>query len=122
MGRYYSNSIEGKWWFGVQCSTTPEKFGAEEVPPTTIEYTIYRENLDVVTNKMEELEKEMGDIKQKLDEFFGESRGYNDQMLVDVGIDPKYLEPYADWIFGNKVIKFFENNPDEDECLIDSET
>ena len=27
MGRYYSGDVEGKWWFGVQSSDTPTKFG-----------------------------------------------------------------------------------------------
>ena len=30
MGRYYSGDIEGKFWFAVQSSTSPERFGAVE--------------------------------------------------------------------------------------------
>ena len=37
MGRYYNGDVEGKWWFGVQSSDTPEKFGGYE---THIDYTI----------------------------------------------------------------------------------
>jgi 5-bromo-4-chloroindolyl phosphate hydrolysis protein len=121
MGRYYSGDLEGKWFFGLQCSTTPDKFGAVEHEPYMIEYTIYRENLDVTKKKMTELETELGENLQKIDEFFEVNNGYNDQKLIDAGIDPKLLGAYADWFFGKKVLDFFEANPDADECNIDSE-
>lgn len=121
MGRYYDGSISGRWAFGLQCSTTPEKFGAEEIEPYTIEYVIYRNNLKAVTDKISELEEQMGDQKNKIYQFFLVNSGYNDEMLEKAGIDPIYLEAYWDWRFGNKVVKFFENNPDEDECEISSE-
>lgn len=121
MGRYYSNSIEGKWAFGVQCSTTPEKFGAEEIEPHTIEYVIYRNNLKSVTDKMAELEEKMGYQKQLLDAFFEKNNGYNDAALHDAGIDPIHMESFWDWHFGKQVLGFFEKNPEENECYIDSE-
>jgi len=37
MGRYYSGSIEGKMWFGVQNSADPSQFGVEP----TDEYSFY---------------------------------------------------------------------------------
>ena len=121
MGRYYGNSIEGKWAFGVQCSTTPEKFGAVEHEPYMIEYTIYRENLDFAKNKMKELEAELGENLKKIEDFFEVNNGYHDQALIDAGIDPQLLGAYFDWRFGNQVLDFFEKNPNEDECNIDSE-
>ena len=48
MGRYYNGDVEGKWWFGVQSSDTPQKFGGYE---THIDYTISYD--DTFKNRME---------------------------------------------------------------------
>jgi hypothetical protein len=121
MGRYYSGDIEGKFWFGVQSSVVPEDFGAVEDEPYYINYTIYREHLDQTHKRMAELEAILGDTKKKLDDFFEANNGYNDQKLIDAGIDPKYISPYADWFFGKKVLDFFEANPDADSCCFEAE-
>ena len=121
MGRYYSGDVEGKWAFGVQCSTTPDKFGAVEHEPYMIEYTFYRHNLDFAKNKMKELEAGLGGNLQKIIDFFSVNNGYHDAKLIEAGIDPQDLGAYFDWCFGKQVLDFFEANPDEDECNIDSE-
>lgn len=121
MGRYYGGDIEGKFWFGVQSSDIGESFGAVEQEPYEIEYVVYREHLNKTNQRMAELETILGEFKQKLDVLFEERDGYNDTILIERGIDPKYISPYADWFFGKKILDFFEKNPDADECNFTAE-
>jgi hypothetical protein len=121
MGRYYGGDIEGKFWFGVQSSDVGESFGAVEQEPYEIEYVIYREYLDTTHKRMAELEKHMGEFKQKLEIFFEKNISYNDAKLIDEGIDPKYVPYFADWFFGKKILDFFEQHPNADECCFTAE-
>ena len=69
MGRYYNGDIEGKFMFGVQCSTSGERFGAQEIEPTWIDYEIDREDFEILFNdQMKEL-NENGAVS-KCKEFF----------------------------------------------------
>ena len=45
MGRYYNGDIEGKFMFGVQCSTSGERFGAQEVASNWIDYENRKRNI-----------------------------------------------------------------------------
>lgn len=121
MGRYYSGDIEGKFWFAVQPSDVAESFGAVEQEKYCIEYVVYREHLDQTHKRMDQLVAEMGDTKQKLDDFFSKNDGYNDDILVANGIDFKFIPLYADWNFGKKILDFFDENPDEDFCEFTAE-
>jgi hypothetical protein len=127
MGRYYDGDIDGKWWFGVQSSTTPEKFGAEPIY-SFIEYTIC--NNDDFTDAMDELKKGLGDKIKILDEFFDKQIAYSDNDLLEyvkkthseytkseLGND---LSCYADYKFGLDVAKHFKESG-EDYCSISSE-
>jgi hypothetical protein len=125
MGRYYDGDIDGKWWFGVQSSTTPEKFGAE---PSFIEYTIYKG--EEFADTMKELKKGLGDKIKILDEFFDKQIAYsNDDLLEYVKkTHSEYtnseldndLSHYADYKFGLDVAKHFKESG-EDYCSISSE-
>lgn len=128
MGRYYSGDVEGKWWFGVQSSATPERFGANTFEPSFIDYEI--ENNDEFKNTMEQIKDNLGDKLKMFKEFFEKKTAYNDEMLIEF-FKPKYpkytdtdlrkdLSEYADYEFGLKVIKHFKDNDDE-VCLINSE-
>ena len=121
MGRYYSGDIEGKFWFGVQPSDVAESFGAVEQEKYLIDYVVYREHLDQTHKRMNELVSKMCKTKQKLDDFFSKNDSYNDQKLLENGIDFKYIPMYADWTFGKKILDFFEQNPDEDYCGFSAE-
>ena len=44
MGRYYNGDVEGKFWFAIQSSNAPERFGAYE-NQGYINYSIDRESL-----------------------------------------------------------------------------
>lgn len=103
MGRYYHGDIEGKFWFAVQSSCAAERFGGEMCEPNYVDFIFGEEHLDDVNAEIKSIEDNLGEMKQKIDDFFGEGRGYNDQMLLDAGIDPKYLSDYADLGLGIKI-------------------
>jgi hypothetical protein len=113
MGRYFHGDIEGKFWFGVQSSTVGERFGCQEQEPSEIYY--YTDDIDACKEELANMEKENGEHINKFQKFFDDLEksgqpGYNDQMLVDAGLDPKLLGEYADYRFGKKLLKCLEEN------------
>ena len=125
MGRFYNGDVEGKWWFGVQSSNTPEKFGGYE---TRIDYIIC--NDDMFKNRMKSIKNELGNKLPIIERFFEHSNSYNDEALhkciaskikgyklEDVHKD---LEDYADYCFGKEVQQHFEESG-EDYCNVSSE-
>ena len=126
MGRYYQGDIEGKFWFGVQDSSDAEFFGAAEAEPNYIEYHIPSDCKDEdVKEGIKECLKELGNWKERLDQFFEQTRGYNDDMIIKywkekhdevINADAirRQLEWYARLSLGRKIQKFFEDNPESD--------
>ena len=104
MGRYYSGDIEGKFWFGVQSSmVATDRFGCQESEPDHIDYYVEEEQLPTINEALKKIEDKMGDQLAKYEEFFSTIHSYNDQMLVDKGLDTTLLEDYADYKFGIKL-------------------
>lgn len=104
MGRYYSGDIEGKFWFAVQSSTVAsDRFGCQESDPSYIDYYVEEDNLPTINQELKNIEDKMGDQLAKYEEFFSTIHAYNDQMLVDAGLDTTLLEDYADYKFGIKL-------------------
>jgi hypothetical protein len=104
MGRYYSGDIEGKFWFGVQNSTVGEdRFGCIESNPGYIDYYADEEQLPQINEELKYIEDKMGDQLAKYKELFSKVSGYNNQTLLDVGLDPALLGEYADYTFGVKL-------------------
>ena len=58
MGRYYDGDIEGKFWFGLQGSDAPERFGAQEQEPRETEYYVDRDDLPLVIKEIEKIEND----------------------------------------------------------------
>ena len=129
MGRFYNGDISGKWWFAVQSSNTPERFGGQE---TSIEYIIC--NDEEFQDEMKKLEKSLGENLKIFDEFFDKKDSYNNEKLVEffqdkginqpkekLQVDIEYLlSDYADYQFGLEVAKHFEDTQEE-SCYISSE-
>ena len=125
MGRYYSGDIEGKWWFGVQSSDTPEKFGGYE---TYIDYTIC--NNDTFKGQVRQLKQDLGDKLEWMTQFFKEHSFYSDEKLQEFMMkkNPRYngselrqdLENFADYEFAMQVKQHFEDTG-EDYCNVSSE-
>lgn len=103
MGRYYHGDIEGKFWFAVQSSVAAERFGGEMYEPNYVDFYFDESHLDGVNAEIERIEQKLGDMKQKIDDFFTAHSGYNDDMLLEAGIDPKLLVDYADLGLGIKI-------------------
>ena len=125
MGRYYDGDVEGKWWFGVQSSDTPERFGGYE---THIDYTIC--NDDTFKSGIKLIKEDLGDKLEWLQKFFDENNGYNDAMLMEFMIkkNPRYdkselsqdLENFADYEFAMQVKEYFDETGNE-YCHVNSE-
>lgn len=122
MGRYYSGDIEGKFWFGVQDSQDGEFFGAEAEEARSIDYVV--SDLNKVKEGISTCLDKLGDNLAKLDKFFNENNGYNDQMLLDAGFKEDELHTimvwYARLALGKKIRDYMEEN-NEEECHFEAE-
>ena len=125
MGRYYNGDIEGKFMFGVQCSTSGERFGAQEVEPTWIDYEVDREDFEILFNdQMKEL-NENGSVS-KCKEFFEwvekeNNNLYNTKDQEKFGITHENLSDYADYELGMQIKDWFDNNKDRDTLCFSAE-
>lgn len=83
MGRYYDGDIEGKFWFAVQSSNAPARFGGQEYEPNYINYYFGEEQLDEVKTELERIEEILGEDLKRLQDFFEQTNGYNMIMIID---------------------------------------
>ena len=104
MGRYYYGDIEGKFWVAIQSSTVAgDRFGCVETHPEVIEYYAEEDNLPTINEELKAIEDKMKEQMAKYDEFFADSRGYNETILAEAGLDPELVQDYADYKFGVKL-------------------
>jgi|LauGreDrversion4_2_1035121.scaffolds.fasta_scaffold318095_2 hypothetical protein len=98
MGRYYTGDIEGKFWFGVQCSDDASFFGGSEEEvyfededeiPYELQYFFQTGDLEDIKHGIEECIIHLGEYKMRLDDFFAQRDSYNDQMIVEAFEIPK---------------------------------
>ena len=117
MGRYYDGDISGKFWFGVQESTAPEKLGAF---PTRITYCWADKK--ALEDRLVEMEKLLGDNLKKMDEFFDDRSAYTEKELAEhLGVEEEkagsLLVIYADICLGRKAKKYLDSG--NNYCIID---
>ena len=103
MGRYYSGDIEGKFWFALQSSTCADRFGKKGEIPCYLEYYFNTYNLPEVEAEIQRIESTLGNVKEKIDKFFEENNGYNDEKLKEHGITIHHLSEYADLLLGYQI-------------------
>lgn len=103
MGRYYSGDIEGKFWFGLQPSNAPSRFGGIEQEPNYITYNFQEDNLEEIEEEVKAIEKTLGDKIGIIDKFFEDNNGYNDAMLKEANITNDELKDYADLQLGIQI-------------------
>ena len=123
MGRYYSGDIEGKFWFGVQSSADGTFFGGkhdyidsegevvedgDDEEACEIYYHFDKEDLKEVHEKIQECLNALGEYHEKLEQFFEEHNGYNDDKLasyLEVSVEKtrQLLEWYARLGLGLKI-------------------
>lgn len=115
MGRYYSGDISGKFWFAVQNSNAPDRFGKIGYEPNYLEYFFEESDLEKVQLELKKIEDSIGiDNSKKLNEFFEKTNGYNDSIMEEhnvLEIWNKYKSDYSDYQLGKKIEKcLIENN------------
>ena len=112
MGRYYSGDIEGKFWFAIQDSNDANFFGCEGRPPSVLEYDFDEdEHLDDINKGIIKCLTELGEFKEKIDNYFKERNGYNDEtMSNDFNIPVDKLRDLLRWYarlqLGEKILKY----------------
>lgn len=75
MGRYYDGDIEGKFWFGVQESTEPERFGCRQRKDFVF-YVATEEDIPTV-------EKGIADCVKNLKKYGITKKFLNDYLKAD---------------------------------------
>lgn len=118
MGRYYNGDIEGKFWFGLQPSDAPSRFGGEELEPSYITYVFNQDDLQGVEEEIENIEESLGDKIKAIEDFFSKNAGYNDEDLLSIGVTSKELCDYADLKLGIQIRDCIIENG---ECVFDAE-
>lgn len=135
MGRFYSGDIEGKFWFGVQSSDDADNFGVigepdywdedaeENDEPYSLGYGFTTENLGTINGGIEDCLKVLGEYKDKLDAFFADRTGYNNEDIekeFELSEDrvKELLENYARLELGMAIKKCVE---EKGECYFDAE-
>lgn len=108
MGRYYNGDINGKFWFGVQSSYAPERFGTMPM----LSFSFSEDDIPSVKEEIKNIEENLGEWKEKIEEFFKNNNGYNEDMLIEAGFPPKeihyLLAEYADLELGRKILACIE--------------
>lgn len=118
MGRYYSGDIEGKFMFAVQSSDAGERFGANELEKSLIEYVVYYDSYQDIKKELDEI-LSTGAVA-RVDRMFEKESGYNDETCKVYGVSKNDLSEYADYRLGRKILGFFDENPEQD-CYFNAE-
>ena len=121
MGRYYNGDIEGKFWFAIQSSDAPERFGAIERERGYIDYFIDRESLPEIIEEIKEIES--NPKVQLIMKLFDESEtiSITDAWQKENDVSREDLAEYADLTLGRKIRDFFESDSDNEYCEIEAE-
>jgi len=103
MGRYYHGDIEGKFWFAVQSSMAPQRFGGDMLEPQYVDFYFDEDHLPKIMKELIRIETKLGDRLKKMHDFFTTNNGYDSQMLKDNDILESDLEDYADYKLGIQI-------------------
>jgi hypothetical protein len=104
MGRYYYGDIEGKFWFAVQSSEAPTRFGGR----MELSYSFDEDDISEVKEVLNEIKEEINILE--LDKFFSTNTGYNDEMLNEAGLTMDDVKGYADYELGKQILDYLEKN------------
>jgi len=99
MGRYYSevdnDSFEGKFLFGVQSSTSADRFGVAYSEPAYVTYSYDTSDLESVSLELDNIEQWLNDKGIPVDDLNLNSLRQPDA-LFHSEVDTEYLEPLYD--------------------------
>ncbi len=121
MGRYYNGDIEGKFWFAIQSSDAPERFGAFERDREYIDYIIDCESLPEIIEEIKSIESnpKVQLLMKLCDE--ADTISITDAWKKENDISTEDLAEYADLTLGRKIRDFFESDPLNDYCEIQAD-
>ena len=108
MGRYYSGSIEGKFWVGIQSSDAADRFGVTGHQPEELYYHFDIDSLPGIYQELSNIATSLGSNLILLHKFFTDSTGYTDEKVAEyLGVEEdvvqKLLKDYADFELGLKI-------------------
>ena len=108
MGRYYSGSIEGKFWVWIQSSDAADRFGVTGHQPEELYYHFDIESLPEIYQELSNIAKSLGSNLILLHKFFTDNTGYTDEKVaeylnVELGAVQNILKEYADYELGLKI-------------------
>jgi len=121
MGRYYNGDVQGKFWFAIQGSDAPERFGAFERDREYIDYIIDRESLPEIIEEIKSIESnpKVQLLMKLCDE--ADTISITDAWKKENDISTEDLAEYADLTLGRKIRDFFESDPLNDYCEIQAD-
>ena len=102
MGRYYNGDIEGKFWFALQSSEAPMRFGAS----VELSYSFGEYDIEDVKAELKAIEHSTP--MEKIKKFFEINSGWNDEMIKEAGFTKQQLSDYADHELGTKILDCLE--------------
>lgn len=105
MGRNYTGSIRGSFWFGLQSSSAANRFGVfgDYLDNNTLAYNFKEKHLTNVNAEIKMIEVQLGEKKKILDVFFENNWGYNSDDILKLGITRNEFKDYADLLLGYKI-------------------
>ena len=114
MGRYYHGDIDGKFWFAVQSSSDADFFGSEGYNQY-LNYYFDKDHMTSIDKGIKTCIDTLGSWNEKLDKFFKENDGYNDDMLnKQIKLGPEKCKEILKWYarlhLGEKIKKCVEEN------------
>tara|TARA_R110002020_G_scaffold457711_1_gene674707 strand:+ start:218 stop:559 length:342 start_codon:yes stop_codon:yes gene_type:complete len=104
MGRYYNGDIEGKFWFALQGSDAPSRFGGL----TELSFSFDEDDIDGVKEELKRIEDKTP--MDKIAKYFETNTGWNEQTILDQGFTVANLSDYADHEIGTRILKCIEQN------------
>ena len=108
MGRWYSGSIEGKFWVGIQSSDAADRFGVTGHQPEELYYHFDIDSLPGICQELSNIARSLGSHLILLNKFFEENDTYSDEKVAEyLKVEPdaiqKILKDYADYELGLKI-------------------
>ena len=122
MGRYYNGDIEGKFMFAVQSSDDADFFGVQG-QEAYLHYYFDKDHMSTIDKGIKTCTDTLGSWNEKLDKFFKENNGYNDEMLEkQIGLiqnkSKEVLTWYARLQLGRQIKKCVEET---EQCSFQAE-
>ena len=117
MGRYYNGDINGKYWFAVQPTEAPLRFGGDMSAPNIVNFAFTEEDLPTCQAELKKIEDSPNFAKTK--EFFENLEGgYHDDLLAEAGITMEDVKDYADWGLGKEIEECLQ---EQGSCFFEGE-